>query len=224
MQRVGDDILAALDAASAAPVPPRIGEVLGEGGASAFGFTLVVLCLPFLQPISLGPLGTVGGLAMAGIGWQLARGDARPWLPEKLSNAQLDAKQWGQLAAAARKVLGWAGKLVRPRLGHWTEGRRGHRIAGTLVVVAALLLAIPIGGIPLNNLLPALAIVCAALALMADDGLMFLFALFWLLVTVGYFIVLYEVFVAMAMKAWMLLQAWPVVVSLVEIGWRGVGA
>ena len=224
MQRVGEDILAALDAASAAPVPPRIGEVLGEGGASAFGFTLVVLCLPFLQPISLGPLGTVGGLAMAGIGWQLARGDARPWLPEKLSNAQLDAKQWGQLAAAARKVLGWAGKLVRPRLGHWTEGRRGHRIAGTLVVVAALLLAIPIGGIPLNNLLPALAIVCAALALMADDGLMFLFALFWLLVTVGYFIVLYEVFVAMAMKAWMLLQAWPVVVSLVEIGWRGVGA
>jgi hypothetical protein len=224
VQRVGDDILAALDAASAAPVPPRIGEVLGEGGASAFGFTLVVLCLPFLQPISLGPLGTVGGLAMAGIGWQLARGDARPWLPEKLSNAQLDAKQWGQLAAAARKVLGWAGKLVRPRLGHWTEGRRGHRIAGTLVVVAALLLAIPIGGIPLNNLLPALAIVCAALALMADDGLMFLFALFWLLVTVGYFIVLYEVFVAMAMKAWMLLQAWPAVVSLVEIGWRGIGA
>jgi hypothetical protein len=222
VQRVGEDILVALDAAAAAPVPPRIGDVLGEGGASAFGFTLVVLCLPFLQPISLGPLGTIGGLAMAGIGWQLARGDGRPWLPEKLSQAQLDAKQWGQLAAAARKVLGWAAKIVRPRLGHWTEGRRGHRIAGSLVIVAALLLAIPVGGIPLNNLLPALAIICAALALMADDGLMFLFAVFWLLVTVGYFIALYEVFVAMAMKAWALFQLWPTAWALVEIGWRSL--
>lgn len=222
MQRVGEDILAALDAAAAAPVPPRIGEVLGEGGASAFGFTLVVLCLPFLQPISLGPLSTIGGLALAGIGWQLARGDERPWLPEKLSQAALDAKQWAQLAAAARKVLGWAGKLVRPRLGHWTEGRRGHRIAGSLVVVAALLLAIPVAGIPFNNLLPALAIVCAALALMADDGLMFLFAVFWLLATIGYFIFLYEVFVAMAMKAWALLQLSPTLWMLVEAGWRAL--
>lgn len=222
MQRVGEDILAALDAAAKAPVPPRIGDVLGEGGSSAFGFTLVVLCLPFLQPISLGPLGTIGGMAMAGIGWQLARGDARPWLPRKLAEAPLDSAQWAQLAAAARKVLGWAAKVVRPRLGHWTEGRRGHRIAGALVIVAALLLAIPVGGIPLNNLLPALAIICAALALMADDGLMFLAAVFWLLVTVGYFIALYEVFVAMAMKAWALVQLWPAAQMLLDAGWRSL--
>lgn len=222
MQRVGEDILAALDAAAAAKDPPSIGAVLGEGGASAFAFTLIVLCLPFLQPISLGPLGTIGGLAMATIGWQLARGDARPWLPESLSQARLDSKQWSQLAAAARKVLGWAAKFVRPRLGHWTEGRRGHRIAGGLVVVSALLLAIPIGGIPLNNLLPALAIVCAALALMADDGLMFFAAVFWLLATVGYFIMLYKVFVAMLMAAWAMLQAWPTVWMLAEVGWRSL--
>ena len=220
MQRVGEDILAALDAAAAAAQPPRIGDVLGQGGSSTFGFTLIVLCLPFLQPISLGPLGTIGGLAMAGIGWQLARGDARPWLPEKLSNAQLDSKQWGQLAMAARKVLGWAAKFVHPRLGHWTEGRRGHRIAGSLVIIAALLLAIPVGGIPLNNLLPALAIVCAALALMADDGLMFFAAVFWLLVTVGYFMLLWQVFVAMAMKLWALVLAAPTLWMLVEVGWR----
>ncbi|WP_334130791.1 exopolysaccharide biosynthesis protein, partial [Silanimonas lenta] len=110
---------------------------------------------------------------------------------------------------------------VRPRLGHWTEGRRGHRIAGSLVITAALLLAIPLGGIPLNNLLPALAIVCAALALMADDGLMFLLAVFWLLVTLGYFIALYEVFLAMAKKAWLLFEAWPQLSFLVELGWRG---
>ena len=223
MQRIGEDILAALDAAAVAAPPPRVGEVLGKGGVSAFGFTLVVLCLPFLQPISLGPLGTIGGLAIAGIGWQLARGDARPWLPRNLAEAQFDAAQWAQLAATARKVLGWASKLARPRLGHWTEGRRGHRIAGSLVIVAALLLAIPVGGIPFNNQLPALAIVCAALALMADDGLMFLFAVFWLLATVAYFIFLWQVFVAMAMKAWALVQAWPAIDALFGVGWRALG-
>jgi len=222
VRRPGEDILEALDAAAAAEHPPRLGEVLGQGGSSTFGFTLVVLCLPFLQPISLGPLGTLGGLAMATIGWQLAHGDARPWLPEKLAQAQLDSRQWGQFALAARKVLRWAGKFVRPRLGHWTEGRRGHRIAGTLVIIAALLLAIPIGGIPFNNLLPALAIVCAALALMADDGLMFFAAVFWLLATVGHFIALWQVFVGMATTLLALLEMVPALQVLVEIGWRAL--
>ncbi len=209
----------ALDAAAAAPQSPSIGEVLGEGSASAFAFTLIVLCLPFLQPISLGPLGTLGGMAMAAIGWQLARGDVRPWLPEKLAQAKLDSTQWTQLAAAARKVLGWSGKLVRPRFSQWTQGRRGHRIAGSLVVFAALLLAIPIGGIPFNNLLPALAIVCAAMALIADDGLMFLVAVFWLLATIAYFIALYKVFVAMLLAGWSLLQMLPSAWALAEVGW-----
>lgn len=222
MQRIGEDILAALDAAAVAPEPLRISEVLDGGGTSAFAVTLVVLCLPFLQPISLGPLGTIGGLAMASIGWQLARGDARPWLPEKLANTRFEPQQWAQLAAAARKVLGWAGKIARPRLGHWTEGRRGHAIAGSLVVVSALLLAIPIGGIPFNNQLPAFAIACAALALMADDGLMFLFAVFWLLATIGYFIVLYEVFVAMLRSLWSLIEAWPLVKLVFDVGWMGL--
>jgi hypothetical protein len=222
VQRVGEDIIGALRAAATAPVPPRVGEVLDGGGSSAFAFTLIVLCLPFLQPISLGPLSTLGGLALAAIGGQLARGDARPWLPAKLAGAALDAQQWRQLADASEKVLGWAGKVVRPRLGHWTEGRRGHRTAGLLIIAAGLLLAIPVAGVPFNNTLPALAIVCAALALLADDGLMFFAAVFWLLATVGYFIALYKVFVAMAMGLWSLLQAWPVAWTLAEAGWRAL--
>lgn len=209
MPRVGEELLLALEAAAVAAEPPRIGEVFGEGGASTFAFVLILLSLPFLQPVSLGPLGTIGGLAMAGIGWQLARGDPSPWLPAKLAQTRLDAKQWATLAKAAQRMMGWAALIVRPRGEHWTSGRRGQRIAGSLVVAAALLLAIPIGGIPLNNLLPALAIVCAALALIAKDALMFVFALFWLLVTVGYFLLLYQVIVALALKVW---------------GWFGGGA
>ncbi|MBS3958174.1 MAG: exopolysaccharide biosynthesis protein, partial [Xanthomonadaceae bacterium] len=68
MQRVGEDILEALRSAAAAAEPPRVGEVLAGGGASAFAVALIVLCLPFLQPISLGPLSTIGGLALATLG------------------------------------------------------------------------------------------------------------------------------------------------------------
>ena len=223
MRRVGEDILDALRAAAAAPEPPRIGEVLAGGGASAFAFALVVLCLPFLQPISLGPLSTLGGLALAALGWQLARGDARPWLPASLAEARLDAAQWQQLATAADKVLGWAGKVVRPRFGHWTQGPRGHRTAGTLVVVAGLLLAIPIGGIPLNNTLPALAIVCASLALLGDDGLMFFLSVAWLVATLVYFVLLYRVFVAMLATAWGVLSLWPVGLVLLRAGAASLG-
>ena len=220
MQRIGEDIIGALRAAAAAGAPTKLGDVLSGGGSSAFAVALIVLCLPFLQPISLGPLSTLGGLALVALGWQLGRGDVRPWLPERLASAMLEPTQWSQLADAAEKVLRWAGKMVRPRLGQWTEGRRGHRIAGALVIVSGLLLAIPVAGIPFNNMLPALAIVCAALALLADDGLMFLFALFWLAVTVGYFIALYKVFVAMVTTAWALITAWPTAWALAKLGWH----
>lgn len=223
MRRVGEDIITALRAAADAEHPPRIGEVLSGGGGSAFAFALIVLCLPFLQPISLGPLSTLGGLALAGLGWQLVRGDARPWLPAALSDAALEPAQWRQLAGAAEKILSWAARIVRPRLGHWTEGRRGHRTAGMLIMVAGLLLAIPVAGIPFNNTLPALAIVCAALALLGDDGLMFFFSVFWLVVTVGYFIALYQVFVAMAKTAWALITDWEGVLLAIEVAWRFLG-
>lgn len=223
MQRVGEDILEALRSAAAAAEPPRVGEVLAGGGASAFAVALIVLCLPFLQPISLGPLSTIGGLALATLGWQLARGDARPWLPATLATARLDSAQWAQLAASADKVLGWAGRVVRPRLSRWTRGRRGRRTAGTLIITAGLMLAVPVAGIPFNNTLPALAIVCAAFALLGEDGLMFFLAVGWLAATVAYFALLFQVFVAMFTVLWGWLLLWPVLLALARVGAASLG-
>lgn len=222
MQRIGDDIRVALQAAATATPSPRLGEVLEGGGQSAFAFALVLLCIPFLQPISLGPLSTVGGLAMAAIGWQLMRGESRPWLPERLATAQLEPQQWRQVAGVADRIFRLAGKLVRPRLQRWVDGRQGARTAGLIVVVAGLLLAVPLAGIPFNNLLPALAVVFAALALLGSDGLMFGVSVFWLLATVGYFIALYQVFVAMLMAAWHLVLAAPAVWLAARIGWAAL--
>lgn len=218
-QTIGADIRVALDAAARSECPPTLGEVLGGGGQSAFAFALIVLCIPFLQPISLGPLSTVGGLALAALGWQLARGDVRPWLPSRLADARLDARQWQQVAAVAERMFRWGGLLVRPRWTHWVDGRSGTRTAGALIVIAGLLLAIPLAGIPFNNLLPALAIVFAAFALLGRDGLMFGVSVFWLLATVGYFIALYQVFVGMLMAVWRVLQAWPALEIGIRHGW-----
>lgn len=223
MQRVGEDILEALRAAAAAAEPPRVGEVLAGGGASAFAVALIVLCLPFLQPISLGPLSTIGGLALATLGWQLARGDARPWLPAALASARLDSAQWAQLAASADRVLGWASHVVRPRLSRWTQGRRGRRTAGMLIIMAGLMLAVPVAGIPFNNTLPAFAIVCAAFALLGEDGLMFFLAVGWLVATVAYFVLLFQIFVAMFTALWSWLLLWPVVLALAQIGASSLG-
>jgi hypothetical protein len=217
---IGADIRSALRRAASSEHPPTLGEVLDGGGQSSFAFALIVLCVPFLQPISLGPLSTVGGLALAALGWQLIRGDARPWLPGKLAEARLDVRQWSQVSAVAERIFRWAGRLVRPRLQHWVAGRSGPRTAGVLIVTAGLLLAVPLAGIPFNNLLPALAIVFAAFALLGRDGLMFGVSVFWLLATVGYFVALYQVFVAMLMAAWRLVLAWPILEIGIRHGWR----
>ena len=68
-----------------------------------------------------------------------------------------------------------------------TDGDRGHRIAGWFAVAGGLLLAIPMGGIPFNNMLPSLIIVSAAIAVIERDGLMYAVAVFWVLATIAYF-------------------------------------
>jgi len=65
----------------AASQPLTLGEVADGLGGSSFSLLCIILSLPFLTPISLGPLATVGGLTLAAIAWQLVRGHAAPVLP-----------------------------------------------------------------------------------------------------------------------------------------------
>jgi hypothetical protein len=167
--------------------PLSFGTVFGELGRDGIVMTLLVMCLPFLQPISLGPLASAGGLVLAGIGWQLVRGRNDLWLPAKVRDAALESAGWERLLGVCRWLVGLFAKVTRTRMTSWTDGDRGHRTAGWFAIVGGLLLAIPFGGVPFNNMLPALIVASAAIAVLERDGLMFAMAAFWVIATLLYF-------------------------------------
>lgn len=177
-----------VERARAAPL--SFGAVFHELGRDGIAMALLVLCLPFLQPISLGPLASAGGLVLAGIGWQMARGRTELWLPPKVRDAALEAAGWERLLGVFRWLVRLFSKITRTRLTQWTDGERGHRIAGCFAVAGGLLLAIPMGGIPFNNMLPSLIIVSAAIAVIERDGLLYAVAVFWTVATLAYFAII----------------------------------
>jgi hypothetical protein len=143
--------------------------------------------LPFLQPLPLGPITVLGGVAFATLGWQLFHGHESPVLPEKLRALEFSEHTWQILTKVCLKILGFCRKFTKPRHQSLVNGKRGQKIGGFILFAGGALMAIPFGVLPLNNLVPGLAILFYCIGELEDDGLMFYIAFFWLIVTVIYF-------------------------------------
>ncbi|MDX6765686.1 MAG: exopolysaccharide biosynthesis protein [Candidatus Methylacidiphilales bacterium] len=184
-----------------------VGKALDELEISSFDFLCILLTVPFLQPISLGPLSAIGGMTFAALGWQMARRQSKPWLPESIRKIELPGASWKVLLLTCRKVLQWGHRICRPRLQRWVEGARMEQFRGILICLAGLLMAIPFFGVPFNNTLPALVILFACLANLEDDGLMILVALFWMVLTVLYFGLIFWIVFFVGEAAWEWMRA-----------------
>lgn len=149
-----------------------LGEVADGLGGSSFSLLCIILSLPFLTPVSLGPLATVGGVTLAAIAWQMVRGEAAPRLPQRVRAIEMSPKIWQALLNTCAKIVGFCSRFSRPRYQRWVEGVAGARLRGLLIIAAGLLMAVPLFGLPFNNALPALAIIVVCLAELEDDGLM----------------------------------------------------
>jgi len=203
-----DQILAALNGfvEKSKSKPLSLGEALDSLDHAAFSLIAIILALPYLQPIPLGPLTVLGGLTFAALGWQMWRGNEAPVLPNKIRNVIMSEKAWRILAKVCLKIVTLCKKFTKPRLTHMVTGPRGHRIGGFVLIAAGLLMAIPFGVLPFNNTLPSLAILFYCFGQLEEDGLMVFIAFFWLLVTVIYFAVFfYGIYYlgAEAMRHWL---------------------
>lgn len=167
--------------------PLNLGEVLDSLKSSALALSTVLLCLPFLQPLTLGPLSSAGGLVLTSLGWQLYRGRERLWLPAKIYDIKPSTKLWERLLGLCRWLINLLARITRERLTSWVDGRAGERLCGLLITIGGVLLVIPAPILPFNNTLPALGMLFAAIALLERDGLMVLVSVFFLIATVAYF-------------------------------------
>ena len=168
--------------------PLTLGEALDTLDEAAYALIAIILVLPFLQPLPLGPLSVAGGLTFAILGWQLLSGHDTPVLPQRVRTLELSANSWGLLVKVSLNLIGFCRKFTRPRLPHLVNGQSGRHLAGFIMLAGGLLMAIPFPiPLPLNNALPGLAILFYCIGELENDGLMVFVAFFWLLVTVLYF-------------------------------------
>lgn len=170
--------------------PVQVGDVLKEIREDGFSLICIIHALPFLQPISLGPISVAAGISLTALGIQMAKGQRAPWLPKRMANVQPSQKTWRILLMTCERVLKFCRKLTRPRLQFLAVGPAARKLGGIIVALGGLLLAVPLAGIPFTNTIPVLAVLFASIAELEQDGVFMLVAIVMLVLAVAYFGVL----------------------------------
>ncbi len=138
-----------------------LGQLTEQAGEQSYGLVVLMLSLPNLIP-GFNVVGSpVGGTALVGLGWQMARGVRYPVLPEALRRQTLHKGRLKQALAALEKQLDrlrWKGAIRRPLDPRWT---------GLVVAWTGLLLALP-APLFLGNALPAAALGLLGAALVEE--------------------------------------------------------
>lgn len=147
-------------------------ETLESLGPASFCFLCLLLAVPFLQPIPLGPYTMASGITFIACGWQMTRGRQTPLLPKRMQNLRLQGKGWVTALKLCQKALRLGRKIARPRQQALVSGRAGERLVGWLIFCGGILLTIPAANLPFNNTFPALMILFASLAWLERDGTM----------------------------------------------------
>ena len=161
-------------------------EVMDRLGVKASGLLILILALPFCAPVTIPGLSTPFGLVIAFISGRFALGRA-PWLPRRLLAVKLPPRFFRKVIGGTERLMGWVERRLRPRWS-WLTDRPGKlRFHSWIICFSALLLALPLGGIPFTNTLPGLAIFIGMLGIMARDGVAVLIGYGLLAGTLVYF-------------------------------------
>lgn len=154
-------------------LPPEgvtLSEILSIVGDDSMTLLTIFLSLIFLVPVSIPGVSTVFGAAILLIGVaQLFRRNV--WLPKRIANRVLNTQS---LKNGLQKALVWFHRLERisrpHRLNRLATAHGAILINKLSFILAALLLMVPFGFIPLSNTLPAIALIFLAVGFMQKDG------------------------------------------------------
>ena len=135
----------------------------------AYLLLIVLLALPFIQPVPLPGLSTPLGLAIVLIALRLSLGQ-RPWLPMRIQRAKLPAGFFGKVITFTARLLHFLESVLRPRWPAITGTGLLNQLHAIVILISASILLLPLP-IPLSNLLPAWAIFLLACGLLERDGL-----------------------------------------------------
>lgn len=174
-------------------------ELIATLGARASALLAVILALPFCSPITIPGLSVPFGLVITVLAARFALG-LPPWLPARLLAVKLPPRFFRSVLEGASKFIGVIERQLRPRWLWLTKSETLRRLHMAMVGAGALLLLLPLGGIPFTNTLPALVVVIGTLGVLERDGVAITTAYGFLILTIIYFTVFAGVVVGLAQR------------------------
>ena len=149
-------------------------ELLDLFEVRAFGFLVLVFALPNGIPAPIAPgLSAILGAPLLLLSGQMVLGFQHPWFPQKWLKRSYRRADIARMLRPAIPRLQKIERYLKPRLER-IAGWRARRLIGIIVLWNAFLLSLPI---PFGNLIPAWAIILAALGQIERDGLLVLSSL-----------------------------------------------
>lgn len=163
-----------------------IQDLYAQLGDRGFGLMFLLFALPNIIPLPMPGVSTLTSLPIIFFSAQLCLGKSRVWIPAWLGQRTIPMATLKPLIHKSYPYLMRLEKMVKPRLDTLTS-RRFERIAGGLILLLALLIALPI---PFGNLPLALAITVMALAITERDGLMMIIGWLFTIFALCFFVAL----------------------------------
>ncbi len=148
---------------------------------------IILLCLPFVLPVSVPGMSTPFGLAIGLLALRLGRREP-PHLPPRLGNRALPPKVKRIVLGGGMKFLRFIEKGIKPRHTNWMKWNLALLGNSALLMLMAFLLALPLPPVPpFTNALPSYAIILIAASMMEEDGVMIWAGYAVAVFTVAYF-------------------------------------
>lgn len=167
-ENIADDLKSLLQAAGGRSM--RLDEILHHTRGRGLQVICIVLCLPFLCPVSLPVISIPFGAAIIVCGLRIAFRH-EPWLPAFARSRSipfpiLDKMLRFGIAAHARIA-----RFLRVRWTVLVDSHAAVMAAGLAIALAAFLLSLPIPPpFPLTNTIPGCAIICFSIGMLERDG------------------------------------------------------
>lgn len=158
----------------AAGRPMKIREMIEILRGRGLQMMIILLCLPFLSPVTIPGISIPFGLAIALCGLRIGFGH-KPWLPAFILDRSISHQALEKMVHAGCRIYGRLEKVFRPRLSLFLTGPGMPMLVGLAIAVAGVLLSLPIPPpFLLTNTIPGFAIIFLALGLMERDGVLIL--------------------------------------------------
>lgn len=168
--------------------PITIGEILRILSGKGRPLLLILLSLPFCQPLQIPGLSLPFGLAAAFIGLRMAFGK-HVWLPQKLLTKSISHRTLKTITDKTLLITNKIKPWIHPRLYWLCHSPIMEKVNGIMVFIMGLFLALPLP-IPLSNLTAAWSIFLLSLGILEDDGVFVLIGYAMFILTISFFLLI----------------------------------